>query len=294
MRARKTAAVVGVGATMVLGSLMTAGATDLPRASVLPSLSADRVLDIARVDALPEGVGLEIHADFPADAPLMLDGLAINSLTADLTPDGGVIVRGAHALAAESSAAGVDECDDPAFIPTGVKWAADTMPIGWYLDIASVPEEIKAPRTVLTVRTAHRIWPRAQSRCGGRDNIHFSYDYLGHKSDKPDPDNVNIIDFGRLGGNALAVNYTWYRGAREIFDVDLRLNKFDYLWTNLANVNRFNVRNVVAHELGHQFGLDDLGSPHTSLTMYGLIGRGEVNKATLGRGDIRGAERLSP
>lgn len=294
MRARNMGVVVSVVATMVLGSIVTARATDIPSTSLLPSLSVDKVLEIANVDALPDGVGLELHADFPAEAPLVLDGLAINSLTADLTPDGGVIVRSAHALSSESSGAGVGECDDPAFLPTGVKWARDTMPIGWNLDLYSVPDEIKVPRTVHTVRTAHRIWPRAKSKCDGGDDIRFSYNYLGPKRDNPDPDNVNIIDFGRLGGNALAVNYTWYRGAREIFDVDLRLNKIDYKWTNLAGVNRFNVLNVVAHELGHQFGLDDLGSPHTSLTMYGLIGRGEVNKATLGRGDMRGAEKLSP
>lgn len=294
MRARNMGVVVSVVAALVLGSLMSAGAADLPSATLLPSLSADRVLGIAGVDELPAGVGLEVHADFPAEAPLLLDGLAINSLTADVTPGGGVVVRNVQALSAEAAAAGVGECDDPAFLPTGVKWAAGTMPIRWYLDIASVPDEIKAPRTVKTVRTAHRIWPQAKTKCEGRDDISFSYDYLGAKRDKPAPDNANIVDFGRLGDEALAVNYTWYRGANEIFDVDLRLNKFDYLWTNLAGVNRFNVLNVVAHELGHQFGLDDLGAAHTSLTMYGLIGRGEVNKATLGRGDMRGAERLSP
>jgi hypothetical protein len=280
-------------AGLVLGSVMTGpGAADL---SAFPSLTPAALLDIAGVDAPPEGVGLQIHADFPEGAPLVLDGFELHSLTADLTPDGSVVVRSAHtATSGDSHLAGVGECDDPAFLPTGVKWAAGTMPIGWNLDLASTPDELKAPRTTLTVRAAHRIWPRAKTACDGNHDNTFSYDYLGPKRRNPGYDGISIVDFGPLGDNALAVNYTWYTGRNEIVEVDLRLNKVDYMWTNMDGVNRYNVRNVVAHELGHQVGLDDLGEPHSSLTMYALIGKSEVNKATLGRGDMRGAETLSP
>ena len=282
-------------AGLVLGSQLTApGAAELPSLPALPSLSVAGLLEIAQVEAPPQGIGLEIHTDFPEDAPLVLNGLEINSLTADLTPDGNVIVRNAQAVPADASGAGVGECEDPAFASTGVRWAAGAMPINWHLDLWSIADELKITRTIFATRSAHRIWPQAKTTCDSDDAISFKYDYTGPKRANPGYDGLNIVDFGPLGGNALAVNYTWYQGAHEIVEVDLRLNKVDYKWTNLRSVNRYNVKNVIAHELGHQFGLDDFGAPHSSLTMYGLIGKGELNKATLGRGDMRGAERLSP
>jgi hypothetical protein len=41
-------------------------------------------------------------------------------------------------------------------------------------------------------------------------------------------------------------------------------------------------------------GLDDLGNPHAGLTMFGQIGKGELNKVTLGRGDLKGADAIAP
>lgn len=284
-----------VGITLATSLLLASLLTSTGSASVttlLPSLTPALLLDIAQVDAPPAGVGLQVHADFPEKAPLLLDGLTIHSFTADLTPEGGVIVRNA-VTSDHTGPDGVGECDDPTFVPTGVKWASGTMPIGWELNLGSTPQELDRPRTTLTMRSAHRIWPRAESRCSGGDKISFSYNYLGRTEREAKYDKHNVVDFGKLGQGALAANYTWYVG-RDIVEVDLRLNKGDYKWTNIGEKYRYNVKNVVAHELGHQFGLDDLGSPHAGLTMYAVIGKGEVNKASLGRGDLKGASALSP
>lgn len=278
-------------ATVVLLSSLLTSTGSASVVSLLPSLTPEMLLDIGQVEAPPAGVGLQIHADFPEEAPLVLDGLTIHSLTADLTPEGNVITR--NAVTTETVGAGAGECDDPAFLPTGVKWAAGTMPIQWTLNLGSTPAELDRPRTTLTMRSAHRIWPRAQSRCTAPGKITFSYNYLGRTQKSAKYDKENVVDFGKLGHGALAVNYTWYMG-REIVEVDLRLNKGDYKWTNVDEKYRYNVKNVVAHELGHQFGLDDLGGPHANLTMYAVIGKGETNKTTLGRGDLKGARALSP
>jgi hypothetical protein len=257
-------------------------------------LTPELLLDIAQVDAPPAGIGLQIHADFPTEAPLLLDGLTIHSLTADLTPEGGVITRSAHTTESSGgSDAQLGECDDPAFTPTGVSWTDGTMPILWRLDRRSTPEELKAEKTRLTIRSAHRVWPQAKTACSDQDRITFAYNYLGHTSKNPKYDHVNLVDFGSLGGGALAVNYTWYSG-KDIVEVDLRLNKDDYTWSNVKGVHRYQVMNVVAHELGHQFGLDDLGDPHGKLTMFARIGKGEMGNTTLGQGDVRGAQTLSP
>ena len=280
-----------LGASLFTGT----GAAQLPVAlPALPSLTADMLLDIANVDAPQPGIGLQVHADFPDEAPLAIDGLEIHSLTANLTPEGDVVLVSAHnAEAGSDSGESTAECSDNAFAPTGVKWGSGDMPILWRMDRRSTPTELKDKATLLEVRSAHRVWPQAKSPCAEDDSVSFAYNYLGHTSKNPKYDKLNLVDFGSLGGGALAVNYTWYSGTR-IVEVDLRMNKDDYNWSNVAGVKRYQVKNVVAHELGHQFGLDDLGDGHGALTMFARIGKGERNKVSLGRGDLRGAETLSP
>ena len=289
----RTIVALVTGALLAGSLLVGTGTAQLVGTGLLPSLTPELLLEIANVEAPPAGIGLQVHADFPDGNPLLIDGLAIHSFTADLTPEGGVITRSAHTGEA-GGAGGLDECNDPAFTPTGVRWAKNTMPILWRLDRRSTPEELKFDKTKLTIRSAHRVWPQAKTACSDKDRITFSYNYLGHTSKNPKYDRVNLVDFGSLGGGALAVNYTWYSGNNEIVEVDLRLNKDDYTWTNVEGVHMYQVGNVVAHELGHQFGLDDLSDPHGRLTMYARIGKGEMGNVTLGEGDLRGAQTLSP
>ena len=273
-----------------LAALAAAAVAPAPvGATGLPSFTRAEALDLARVD-VPAGVGLILHADFPAEAPLVVGDVAYHSVTIDLTPHGSVITRNAIAQGAETMPAG-DECEDPTFKPMGVRWDAKAIPVGWRLDFSSIPDYLKTDRTRSAIRSAHRIWPRSQTTCSNRDENELRYSYLGHTARNPKYDRVNILDFGDLGA-ALAQNYTWYRDT-EIVEVDLRLNKA-FMWTNLAGVDRYHVRNVTAHELGHQVGLDDLGEPHRGLTMYASIARGETTKTTLGFGDLKGAWAVSP
>jgi hypothetical protein len=283
-----------LAAGLLSGSLLT-GTSSAEVTSLLPSLTPALLLDIANQEAPPAGTGLQVHADFPTEHPLVLDGVSIYSLTADITPDGQLLTR--SVLTGAEFAGGADkvgECDDPTFLPTGVKWSAEKMPILWRFDRRSVPSYIKADKTIETVRFSHRVWPQAQSNCADPSHYSFGYNYLGHTAKNPKYDGANIVDFGDLGQGALAVNSTWYTSSNEIVEVDLRLNKADYKWSNIEGVHLYQVGNVVAHELGHQVGLDDLGAPHQAQTMFGQIGKGELNKVTLGRGDLRGASTIAP
>lgn len=286
--------VTALAGALFAGSLMAG--TGVAQVAALPSLTSSLLLDIARVPAPDPGMGLQVHADFPKENPLVLDGVSIYSLTADITPDGTLLARTVLTDAdfAATVPAAVGECDDPAFVPTGVTWAKESMPILWRYDRRSTPDEVEIEKTLLTVRSAHRVWPQAQSNCADKDHYSFAYNYLGHTAKNPKYDDTNIVDFGDLGQGALAVNSTWYTSTNKILEVDLRLNKTDYSWTNVEGVKRYQVRNVIAHELGHQVGLDDLANPHDGLTMFGQIGRGELNKVTLGRGDLRGASTIAP
>jgi hypothetical protein len=58
-------------------------------------------------------------------------------------------------------------------------------------------------------------------------------------------------------------------------------------------VLQFNVDEVVTHERGHTFGMDDTDiAEHSNLTMYENINPSTTDKETLGLGDMLKLESL--
>ena len=285
-----------IAAVMLVGTLLGA-ALVVPSAHsttlALPVLSAEALLDIAGVDLPTEGVNLEIHADFPVESPLVVDGVSFTSLTATVTPEGEVQTHSATPASVEESPK-APECTDNFFAPTGRAWQDSDLPVVWRFRRGSTPDGLGIWRTQRSLREAHANWATTKSRCEDDDKIRFDWDFGGLTRKSVKYDGVNTVEFGPLGSGALAINYTWYTGSR-ILEVDLRFNRTDYPWTNRdGGRNKFQVVNVATHELGHQIGLDDLYDPHGALTMFGRIDRGEMNKTTLGAGDVRGATTLEP
>jgi hypothetical protein len=284
---------------LLAGSLVAAAlAGPAPARTIglpLPDLAAPSLLAMAGVPLPPEGVTLQLHADFPEDSPLELADGVFHSLTADVSSDGTVTVLGATPAApAEKTSAPLDECTDPAFTPTGPRWYAGDLPVEWRFRRGSVPDGLGRFRSQYALQEAHQVWSNARTDCKAGGDVSMRFRFDGPARRQVAYDGVNVVDFGPLGAGALAMNYTWYEGSH-ILEVDLRLNRTDYRWTNRpGGTNRFQVVNVAAHEIGHQLGLDDLADPHGALTMFGRISRGEMSKTTLGRGDLRGAATLSP
>ncbi|MDQ3645756.1 MAG: hypothetical protein M3345_02330 [Actinomycetota bacterium] len=296
MRAGSKKAALAVSVGLVAAALL-APTSATSQAAPIPELTAAEVLSLGQIDAPPSGVGLLLHADFPAENPVTFDGLPLHSITVDLAPDGTVTTK-SFVAAASATGAGADgptgECSDPTFSPTGPSWEAGSLPIKWAYKLRSTPGGVKPWRAIKALRRAHKAWPQTLTTCNNVDTNEFAFSYLGERNRSVGYDGLNVVDFGQLGSQALAVNYTWYANMK-IIEVDLRFNKFAYRWTALDTVGyRYQIRNVATHELGHQLGLDDLSDPHGELTMFSRIGKGDLDKTTLGKGDLKGASLLSP
>lgn len=276
-------------------SLLTAGLTaptEATGALDLPVLSVDEALDLAGVDLPGDGTSLILHADFPADDPFTTAAGKFTALTLDITPTGVKTLSAVPASAATADATQVEECTDPAFAAVGKRWNADDLPIEFAINHATVPEYMSPWMTTRSIREAHQAWGLTNSKCEGRDSIDFRFNYIGSVQKRVGYDGTSTTDFGRLD-LPVALSYVWYTNTR-IREVDLRFNS-RYRWTNRAQVgDRYQVKNVAVHEIGHTLGLDDLSKPHGSLTMFGVIGKGELRKQTLGKGDVRGAELSEP
>ena len=253
------------------------------------------LLSIAKVAAPPPGVGLLINADFPRAQPYLLDGTRVTALTAEITPEGRTRLVGFVPAPARagSSRNGLPECLDPLFEAQGPAWQAGDLPLRWRFRTSSTPRPLSARGALRSLRAAHATWSSLAGNCRGSQRG-FAFSYAGPTSRTLGRDGRNIVEFGPVGASAVAVNYLWYRGTRAL-ETDLRFKKQRGIWTTrAADRFRYQFLNVATHELGHQVGLADLAHPHDQLTMFGSVDRGELNKATLGWGDVEGAKLVSP
>lgn len=109
-------------------------------------------------------------------------------------------------------------------------------------------------------------------------------------------DGKNIIAWGKASASALAVTYIWYNTITgDIRELDTIMNN-KFFWTSAAcYANSYDAQNILTHELGHWFGLNDhYASTYLDNTMYGYGSKGEVKKSTLTDGDIAGLWQIYP
>lgn len=117
-------------------------------------------------------------------------------------------------------------------------------------------------------------------------------------------DGQNVIAWGRTAGNALATSYIWYNTATgEAVEIDTIMNKkYTWYWSDPATwpggqtcafSGVYDAQNILVHELGHSFGLDDeYAAGYANNTMYGYGATGETKKDTLTTGDSNGVSAL--
>lgn len=104
-------------------------------------------------------------------------------------------------------------------------------------------------------------------------------------------DGYNVVSWGSYRKGVIAVTYIWYRGS-QVLETDTRMNTL-YKWSISGETGKMDVQNIMTHEFGHWFVLDDLyNDADYWLTMYGYADYGEIHKCTLGKGDILGLKAI--
>lgn len=112
-------------------------------------------------------------------------------------------------------------------------------------------------------------------------------------------DGKNIIAWGSASGSALGVTYIWYNPTtKQIRELDTILNqKFVWTWSGgtstCAYTNSYDAQNILTHELGHWFGLnDEYDASYANNTMFGYGYKKDAKGDTLTTGDINGLKAI--
>lgn len=118
-------------------------------------------------------------------------------------------------------------------------------------------------------------------------------------ADTSAPDDQNEVYFADVQSpGAIAVTIVWgiFGGPvanRRLVEWDQIYDDVDYDWSASGEAGKMDFENIVTHEIGHSFGMNDLyDAACASQTMYGYADNGEINKRTLESGDISGVSTL--
>lgn len=103
--------------------------------------------------------------------------------------------------------------------------------------------------------------------------------------------------FARVGGNSIAVTYTWLWSDGAVESDTVFNNRLPWFIASsegdgcLENQPRYDLANIATHEFGHTYGLGHAEDGRWE-TMYPFGFTGETLKRTLGPGDIQGAQSI--
>lgn len=195
----------------------------------------------------------------------------------------------------DSSAVTPKDPTDPWYLPNG--WT-------YSLNVGSAPGSIGAD--VMTVAAnSFGEWNDAVPQ--GAPTINYAGTTMRNKAQR---DGESIVSWGRTSGSALATTYIWYSLATNphpVVEIDMIMNqKFAWEWsdpstwasktaagTTCAFQGVYDAQNIMTHEVGHWFGLDDTYTgPYTNNTMYGYGSKTETKKNSLTTGDVLGLDLI--
>jgi len=188
--------------------------------------------------------------------------------------------------------------DDPIFGPfvgpTG--WM---LPVTWEynLNLSSVPSSVGNENLVAIAENAFNEWTDVLS---GEVVLTRGEDT---RTNRKALDGQNIIAWGRASAGTLAVAYIWYYpDTGEVVEIDTIMNrKYSWTWSDplawdhptCAFEDSYDAQNILTHELGHWFGLNDhYTAEYENNTMFGYGSKTETKKNTLTSGDVAGIKAL--
>ena len=178
------------------------------------------------------------------------------------------------------------------------------MPSVWTyrLNPSSVPALVNGANLPTIAANAFSVWTNAIS---GQVSMNRGDNTSANRANR---DNQNIIAWGRTSGTALATTYIWYDTSTKPYttvELDTIMNqKFSWAWsdptvwvtstdTTCAYGGVYDAQDIMTHEIGHWYGLDDeYASDYSYNTMYGYGSKGQTNANTLTTGDIRGVQSI--
>lgn len=185
---------------------------------------------------------------------------------------------------------GLDDSDSSAIVD-GAGWKLPAT-YKYNLNVNSVPALVGSANWSIIVDNSFNAWNNELSgkvNVSRGDNTNISRKGL---------DGKNIVVWGSASGSALGVTYIWYNpSTTEVVELDTILNKkFVWAWSGVstcAYTNSYDAQNILTHEIGHWFGLDDhYTADYANNTMYGYGFKMDAKGDTLTNGDILGVQAI--
>lgn len=162
--------------------------------------------------------------------------------------------------------------------------------VSYKVNQSSLPSSIASMNLANVASTSFGKWIGSINPASSRPNL--SYAGLTPKTKKA-LDFENIITWGKTQGDALGVTYVWYYTATKLVaDVDTIMNQ-RFSWSLACSPDSYNAEDILVHELGHWFGLNDhKTASYVDNTMYGYGSKAEIKKITLEAGDKAGIDLI--
>ena len=190
-----------------------------------------------------------------------------------------------------SASAAICSADDPSNAIVGpAGWKLPSSIVNFKVNQSSLPSSLAGMNLATVAATSFGRWTGAITPASSSPTL--TYTGSTSKTQKA-LDFENIITWGRTSGSALGVTYVWYYTATKLVaDVDTIMNK-KFPWGVACTADSYNAENILVHELGHWFGLnDEYASVFVNNTMFGYGSKAETKKTTLSEGDKIGIDNL--
>ena len=172
----------------------------------------------------------------------------------------------------------------------GIKWA-DTM----QYEVNTAGSDLDDNDVMAALSVSLDTWDTAIT---GDFELFDTLVSLEEEATPGEMDGKNIVVWEDLseiyGAKVIAVTSFWFNPAlKVIVDSDVVFST-GFVWSvgDTCSDNEMDLQSIATHEFGHN-GLNDLYMPKSvELTMYGYGDFGDIEKRTLGTGDISGIQEL--